>query len=139
VVVLGCAGDAAGYVVRAAQLGWRRRAIGGGGGAGRWARGAVGFFYLENLSLPRVKWHHGTRVPRASEVALSKEAFAGPAVPSGLCREFPLGTGCAESVRACAERSSLSAQPHIPVVLPAFKVEHNQKHLSAQHTNSSKN
>jgi hypothetical protein len=114
------------WVVRAAHLGmWcGRRSWGGGGGrlvaavvlAGGPA-GPLDFFYLENFSLPRAKWPHGTRVPRASEVALSKEAFAGPAVPSGLCREFPLGTGCAESIRACAERSSLSAQPQIPVVI----------------------
>jgi hypothetical protein len=50
-------------------------------------------------------------------VALGKGLFAGPAVTSGLCREFPLGTGCAESNRAGAERSSLSAQVQISVVL----------------------
>jgi hypothetical protein len=53
---------------------------------------------------------------RVFTLPLGKEAFAGPAVPSGLCREFPLGTGCAESIWVCAEWSSLSAQPQIPVM-----------------------
>jgi hypothetical protein len=117
----------------AVVLGWcGQRSWGGeGGGAGvaaatdRWGwrcwpvgpRDCWDFFYLEKLLLPRAMWPHDTRVPRASEVALGKEPFAGPAVPSGLCREFPLGTGCAESIQACAERSLLSAQPQIPVVL----------------------
>jgi hypothetical protein len=50
-------------------------------------------------------------------VTLGTELFAGPAVPSGLCREFPVGTGCAKSIQACAERSLLSTQPQIPVVI----------------------
>jgi hypothetical protein len=58
----------------------------------------------------------GTSVTRVFALPLGKEAFAGPAVPSGLCRESPLGTGCAESIWACAEWSSLSGQPQIPVV-----------------------
>jgi hypothetical protein len=38
--------------------------------------------------------------------------FAGPAVLGALCRELPLGTGC-------AERIALSAQAQIPVVVEA--------------------
>jgi hypothetical protein len=49
-------------------------------------------------------------------LALGKGLFAGPAMSCGLCRGLPLGTGCAESIRACAERSLLSAKPQIPVV-----------------------
>jgi hypothetical protein len=49
-------------------------------------------------------------VTRVFTLALGKEPFAGPAVPGGLCREFPLSTGCAES-------NSLSAKPWIPVVV----------------------
>jgi hypothetical protein len=75
-------------VVRAAQLGWWWRPIGGGGGAGRWAPGAVGSFFIWKNFLCREPSGLTARVPRASEVALSKEAFAGPAVPSGLCREY---------------------------------------------------
>jgi hypothetical protein len=51
-------------------------------------------------------------------LALGRGLCAGPAVPCGLCRELPLGTGCAESIGACAERSLLSAKPQIPVVGP---------------------
>jgi hypothetical protein len=50
-------------------------------------------------------------------LALGRGLFVGPAVPCGLCRELPLGTGCAESIGACAERSLLSAKPQIPVVI----------------------
>jgi hypothetical protein len=37
-------------------------------------------------------------------------------VPGALCRELPLGTGCAESKQPCAERIALSAEAQIPVV-----------------------
>jgi hypothetical protein len=37
-------------------------------------------------------------------------------VPGALCRELPLGTGCAESKRPCAEWVRLSAEAPIPVV-----------------------
>jgi hypothetical protein len=53
-------------------------------------------------------------------LALGRGLCAGPAVPCGLCRELPLGTGCAESIGACAERSLLSAKPQIPVVSPSL-------------------
>jgi hypothetical protein len=74
------------------------------------------FLYLEKLSLPRAMWPYGTRVLRASEVALGKEAFAGRATPSAVCRGFPLGTACAESKWAFAESMAVSAQPSNLVV-----------------------
>jgi hypothetical protein len=37
-------------------------------------------------------------------VALGKGAFAGWALPSGLCRELPLGRGSAERKTTSAER-----------------------------------
>jgi hypothetical protein len=40
-------------------------------------------------------------------VALGKGLFAGPAVPSALCREFPLGTASAERNGASAESKVL--------------------------------
>jgi hypothetical protein len=98
---------------------------GGGGGQRWWGQGSrlvsplswnFFFFVLLNLICREQYPTLGTRVTRVSDVALGKGLFAGPAVPSGLCREFPLGTGCAESNWACAERSSLSAQAQIPVV-----------------------
>jgi hypothetical protein len=49
-------------------------------------------------------------------MAHDRGPFANPVVPSGLCREFPLTTGCAESIQACAERNSLSTKPWILVV-----------------------
>jgi hypothetical protein len=49
-------------------------------------------------------------------VALGKGLFAGPAVPSALCREFPTGTACAERNCASAESKVLSAEPWNPVV-----------------------
>jgi hypothetical protein len=58
----------------------------------------------------------GTSVPRGFGGALGTELFAGPVVPSALCRELPLGRGCAERIVACAESNSLSAKPWIPVV-----------------------
>jgi hypothetical protein len=106
----GGVGSAAG-VVRAAVLGWRRRPIGGGGGAGRWPAWLLSFFYLEKLPLPRAKWFTA-HVCREHLRWLSAKSL----VPAQRCREFPFGTGCAESIRACAERSLLSAQPQIPVV-----------------------
>jgi hypothetical protein len=53
----------------------------------------------------------GTPVTRGSDVALGKEAFAGPAVPRALCREFPLDTGCAERDWAFAKSITLSVKP----------------------------
>jgi hypothetical protein len=55
-------------------------------------------------------------VPRGFGGALGIELFAGLTVPSALCRELPLGRGCAERIPACAESTSLSAMPWIPVV-----------------------
>jgi hypothetical protein len=49
-------------------------------------------------------------------VALGKGLFAGPAVPSALCREFPLGTASAVRNDASAESKVLSAEPWNPVV-----------------------
>jgi hypothetical protein len=79
-------------------LGWCGRCSWAGGGCGAGVAvlagglaGPLGFTLdLEKLSLPRAMWPHGTRVPRASEVALSKETFAGPAVSSAFCREHSL-------------------------------------------------
>jgi hypothetical protein len=53
----------------------------------------------------------GTPVTRGSDVALGREAFAGPAAPRALCREFPLGTGCAERDWVFAKSIALSAKP----------------------------
>jgi hypothetical protein len=64
----------------------------------------------------RAKWALGTAVPRVWPVALGRAACAGPAVPGALCRELPLGTGCAESKQPCAEWVQLSTQRSIPVV-----------------------
>jgi hypothetical protein len=85
----------------------------------RWWAGVMGFgfFIVFQNSLPRAISALGTRAPSGIHLALGIGLFAGPAVPSGLCREFPLGTGCAESTRACVESSPLSAQPQIPVVI----------------------
>jgi hypothetical protein len=58
----------------------------------------------------------GTRVPRVIHLALGTGLCAGPAVPGALCRELPLGTGCAESIQPCAEWVRLSAEAPIPVV-----------------------
>jgi hypothetical protein len=68
------------------------------------------------IALPRAKWALGSAVPRVWALAHGRAAFVGPAVPGALCRELPLGTGCAESNQACAERIALSAQAQIPVV-----------------------
>jgi hypothetical protein len=83
--------------------------VGGGGGAraaDRWAPLPWIFFFLfyENCSAESLGLAHG------------RAAFAGPVVPGALCRELPLGTGCAESNQACAERITLSAHARIPVV-----------------------
>jgi hypothetical protein len=67
-------------------------------------------------SVTRAKWALGTAVPRVWAVALGRAACAGPAVPGALCRELPLGTGCAERIQPCAEWVRLSAQASIPVV-----------------------
>jgi hypothetical protein len=94
--------------------------VGGGGGAraaDRWARClGFSFFCFMKIALPRAISPLGTRVTRAYDVALGKELFAGPAVPRALCREFPLGTSCAESKELSAERKDLSAEPAILVV-----------------------
>jgi hypothetical protein len=64
----------------------------------------------------RAKRDLGTAVPRVWAMALGRAACAGPAVPGVLCRELPLGTGCAESNQPCAEWILLSAEARIPVV-----------------------
>jgi hypothetical protein len=69
------------------------------------------FFCFMKISCAESNTPLGTRVTRASDVALGKEVFAGPAVPRALCRVFPLGTGCAERNWACAESIALSAKP----------------------------
>jgi hypothetical protein len=74
------------------------------------------FFCFMKIALPRAKWALGKAVPRVWALAHGRAAFAGPAVPRALCRELPLGTGCAESNQACAERIALSAQARISVV-----------------------
>jgi hypothetical protein len=59
---------------------------GGGGGSGGQPVGAVvvaGFFVLEKISLRRAIWVAPLR--RGRDVALSKELFADPMVPSVLC------------------------------------------------------
>jgi hypothetical protein len=61
-------------------------------------------FCFMKIALPREISLLGTRVTRAYDVALGKELFSGPAVPRALCREFPLGTSCAESKELSAER-----------------------------------
>jgi hypothetical protein len=48
-------------------------------------------------------------------VAHGRAAFAGPAVPGALCREFPLGRGC-------AERIALSVEAQIPVVVSGSSI-----------------
>jgi hypothetical protein len=80
----------------------------------------VSFFVLENLLCREPYGALGTSVTRVFTLALGKEPFVGPAVPSGLCREFPLGTGCVECIPACAESNSLSANPWIPVVYTLY-------------------
>jgi hypothetical protein len=61
---------------------------------GRWARdGVYAFFIVFQKSLPRAISALGTRVPSGIHMALGIGLFAGPAVPSALCREFTLGTG----------------------------------------------
>jgi hypothetical protein len=113
---------------------WCLRAVvgvsGGGGGGGSVAGGQPArggptcgvrggprvFFVLENLLCREPYGALGTSVTRVFTLALGKEPFVGPAVPSGLCREFPLGTGCVECIPACAESNSLSANPWIPEV-----------------------
>jgi hypothetical protein len=98
---------------------------GGGGGGGdeqlvgaalpsRWARDF--FFVLKNVLCRGPDGALGTSLPRVGPVALSTDLFAGPTVPSALCRELPLGRGCAERIPACAESNSLSTKPWIPVV-----------------------
>jgi hypothetical protein len=64
----------------------------------------------------RAKWALGTAVPRVWAMALGRTACASPVVPGALCRELPLGTGCAESNQPCAEWFLLLAEARIPVV-----------------------
>jgi hypothetical protein len=78
------------------------------------------FFCFMKTALPRAKWALGTAVPRVWALAHGRAAFAGPAVPGALCRELPLGTGCAESKRPYAEWVRLSAEAPIPVVFTAI-------------------
>jgi hypothetical protein len=61
-------------------------------------------------------------LPRVWALTHDRAAFAGPAVPGALCRELPLGTGCAESNQACAERIALSAQARIPLSSAAVRM-----------------
>jgi hypothetical protein len=55
-------------------------------------------------------------------MALGIGLFAGSAVLSALCREFPLGTGCVESKGACAKSISLSTKAANPIVVDAMSV-----------------
>jgi hypothetical protein len=64
----------------------------------------------------RAKWALGTAVPRVWAKALGRAACADLAVPGVLCRELPLGTGCAECKQPCAERITLLVEARIPVV-----------------------
>jgi hypothetical protein len=75
-----------------------------------------------NGPVTRAKWALSTTVPRVWPLAHDRAAFAGPAVPRALCWEFPLGTGCAQSNQAYAERIVLSAQARIPVVVHPLRV-----------------
>jgi hypothetical protein len=95
-------------VVRAAVLGWRRRPIGGGGGAGRWARVAAEIFFIWKNFLCREPSGLTAHVRREHLRWLSAKS----PMPAQRCR-----VGCAESIQACTERSLLSAQPQIPVVI----------------------
>jgi hypothetical protein len=55
---------------------------------GRWpAMGVFAFFIVFQKSLPRAISALGTRVPSGIHMALGIGPFAGPAVPSALCRE----------------------------------------------------
>jgi hypothetical protein len=61
---------------------------------GKWARVVgFGFFIVFQKSLLRAISGLGTRVPSGIHLALGIGLFAGPAVPSALCREeLALGT-----------------------------------------------
>jgi hypothetical protein len=83
---------------------------------------AFDLFLVVFKSLCREYTALGTRVPRVIHLALGTGLCAGPAVPGALCRELPLGTGCAESIQPCAEWVRLSAEAPIPVVLPIVKL-----------------
>jgi hypothetical protein len=80
------------------------------------------FFVLFQKSLPRAISALGTHVSRGIDLPLGIWLFAGPAVPSAMCREFPLGKGCAESKGACAESISLLAKAANLVVTAATLV-----------------
>jgi hypothetical protein len=74
------------------------------------------FFVLWNFICREQYPTLGTCVTSGSYVALGKGLFARPAVPSALCREFPLGTACAERNCTSAESKVLSAESWNPVV-----------------------
>jgi hypothetical protein len=63
--------------------------VSGGGGARaaiRWARClGIAFWFYENFFCREQYSPLSARVTRASDVALGKEVFAGPAVPRALC------------------------------------------------------
>jgi hypothetical protein len=84
------------------------------GGSASWL---LTFFLLFSKVCAESYTALGTRVPRVIHLALGTGLFVGPAVPSALCREFPLGTDCAESKGSCAESISLSAEVANPVVV----------------------
>jgi hypothetical protein len=88
-----------------------------GGQPARGGRAATfSFFNPFQKSLPRAIYASRHICAERIWWALGTELFAGPVVPSALCRELPLGRGCAERIVACAESNSLSAKPWIPVV-----------------------
>jgi hypothetical protein len=99
---------------------WPRPWRSGGGGPRRTASGSASwlltFFLLFSKVCAESYTALGTRVPRVIHLALGTGLCAGPAVPGALCRELPLGTGCAESIQPCAEWVRLSAEAPIPVV-----------------------
>jgi hypothetical protein len=65
-----------------------------------------GFFVVFQKYLPRAISTLSACVPRGVHLALGIGLFAGPAVPSALCQEFPLGTGCAESILLSAKAAN---------------------------------
>jgi hypothetical protein len=94
--------------------------VGGGGGASddQPAGAMVDFFFcFMKMPLPKAICPHDTHVLRGVDVALDKALFAGPAVPSALCREFPrLGKGAAKGIVVFAESILLLANPANQVV-----------------------
>jgi hypothetical protein len=105
---------------------WRRR----GGGVGGLAavghdgrpvgpRCGVLLFYFFERSLTKALSSLGSCVSRGFNGALGIELFADPAVPSAMCRVFPLSRGCAERKPTCAESMRVSTKAAIPVVKDA--------------------